>query len=271
MVLIVCNVLGLGWIGRFGEDAAIYDCADEITEFRQARMRRKAVVERERELLGKVDAVVTTSQSLFDTKSPYAKKARLIRNAAEIGHFRKAAEITRKPDDIAHLEKPIVGFYGYLADWLDWPLIEHVVRTGTQFDWVFIGPTTRNLADLNELDNFHALGKKPYEQLPEYLAHFSCAHIPFDRTPLTLHVNPVKLYEYLAGGVPVVATPLPELKPFEDIISITDDPNEYLEAVRRSIDEDSDEKHERRMGRVGNETWESRVDDYMELIVELLK
>jgi glycosyltransferase involved in cell wall biosynthesis len=271
VVLVVCNVLGLGWVGRLGEDVAIYDCADEITEFRQARMRRHAVVAMEKELLGKVDAVVTTSQSLYDSKSPYAKHARLIRNAADIEHFRNASEITQKPDDIAHLQKPIVGFYGYLADWLDWPLIDHVVREGTEFDWVFIGPTTRNLSDLKELPNFHALGKKPYAVLPEYLAHFACAHIPFDRTPLTVHVNPVKLYEYLAAGVPVVATGLPELKQYADVISITDDPGEYLNAVRQATREDSPELHKARTERVANETWDSRVEDYTELILQLLR
>jgi glycosyltransferase involved in cell wall biosynthesis len=269
-VLIICNVLGLDWIGRFGEDIAIYDCADEITEFRQARMRQHAVVAMERELLGKVDAVVTTSQSLYDSKSPHARHARLIRNAAEIEHFRKASETRRKPADIKQLKKPIVGFYGYLADWLDWPLIEQVVREGAEFDWVFIGPTTRNLADLNVLENFHAPGKKPYDVLPDYLEHFACAHIPFDRTPLTVHVNPVKLYEYLAAGVPVVATGLPELKPYADIISITDDPKEYLDAVRRAINEDSPAKHAERADRVAKETWDSRVDDYVQLVLELL-
>jgi len=270
VVLIVCNVLGLGWIGRFGEDVAIYDCADEITEFRQARMRRHAVVAMERELLGKVDAVVTTSQSLYDSKSPHVRHARLIRNAGEIEHFRKASETRHKPEDISQLKKPIVGFYGYLADWLDWSLIEHVVREGAEFDWVFIGPTTRNLSELNALPNFHALGKKRYDVLPDYLAHFACAHIPFDRTPLTVHVNPVKLYEYLAAGVPVVATGLPELKPYSDIISITDDPREYLEAVRREIDKDTPEKDAVRAERVKKETWDSRVDDYIQLVLELL-
>lgn len=270
VVLIVCNVLGAGWLGTFGEDAVIYDCADEISEFRQARIKREAVVAQERRLLGRVDAVVTTSQSLHDSKTPYAKRTELIRNAAEIEHFNPAMEPKQKPKDIAHLDKPIVGFYGYLADWLDWPLIESVVKEGAEFDWVFIGPTVRNLSSLEAIPNFHTLGRKPYDELPDYLGHFACAHIPFDRTPLTMNVNPVKLYEYLAGGVPVVATSLPELEAFRDVCSITDDPVEYLELVRRAVAEDSPEKRVMRIARVADETWDSRVQDYCRLINELI-
>jgi glycosyltransferase involved in cell wall biosynthesis len=274
VVLIVCNVLGLGWLGKFGEDIAIYDCADEISEFRQAKINREAVLKQERELIGRVDALVTTSQTLYEAKSKFLRlsgRARLIRNAAEIEHFRKAFELKgSRPEDIRNLEKPIVGFYGFLADWLDWPLIEKVVKEGKEFDWVFIGPTTRNLSELEKLPNSHFLGKKSYGSLPEYLANFACAHIPFDRTPLTVHVNPVKVYEYLAGGVPVVATHLPELEAFSDVCALTNDPDEYLEAVREAVKSDSPERRQARFERVKRETWDARVGEYCKLINDLL-
>lgn len=273
VVLIVCNVLGLGWLGKFNEDATIYDCADEISEFRQAKINREAVLKLERELIGRVDAIVTTSQSLYDSKSKYLTdrgKAKLIRNAAEIEHFRKAFENSgSRPDDIGHLEKPVIGFYGFLADWLDWPLIEKVVKAGQEFDWVFIGPATRNLASLESLPNCHILGKKPYSELPAYLANFACAHIPFDRTPLTIHVNPVKVYEYLAAGVPVVATRLPELEEFRDVIAITNDPEEYLDEIRKAVGDDNPVNREKRFERVKEETWDVRVEDYCGLINEI--
>jgi len=270
MVLIACNVLGAGWVGRLREDVLIYDCADEISEFRQARMRKEAVLAQERELMKKADAVVMTSKSLYDSKSEYSRKTVLIRNAAEIVHFRASGSSGKIPKDIAHLKKPIVGFYGYLADWLDWPLIEYVVREGSEFDWVFIGPTTRELSTLKKLPNFYYLGKKPYEILPDYLGRFACAHIPFDRTPLTVNVNPVKLYEYLASGVPVVATPLPELEEFRDVCALAENPERYLSAVRHSIENDDSEKRKKRMDKVENETWDARVRDYCNLVIELL-
>ena len=270
VVLIVCNVLGLGWLGRLGEDVAIYDCADEISQFRQARVSPGAVRAQERALLKRVDAVVTTSQGLYDAKSAYARRAVLIRNAAEIEHFARAHTPTARPPDIANLKKPIVGFYGFLADWLDWPLIKMVVREGKEFDWVFIGPATRSLRSLEKLPNFHALGRKPYEELPAYLAHFSCAHIPFARTKLTKYVNPVKLYEYLAAGVPVVATPLPELQAFEDVCALAETADDYLEAVRHEVFSYSAERRAERLARVAGETWDARVGEYCGLIRELV-
>jgi hypothetical protein len=107
--------------------------------------------------------------------------------------------------------------------------------------------------------------------LPDYLARFACAHIPFDRTPLTVHVNPVKLYEYLAGGVPVVATPLPELEVFKDVCTITGDPDEYLDAIRKQVAEDTPGKRLVRSAKVKDETWDSRAGDYAGLITELLQ
>jgi glycosyltransferase involved in cell wall biosynthesis len=269
-VLIVCNVLGLGWLGKLGEDVSIYDCADEISEFRQARLRREAVQAQERELARRVDAVVTTSQPLFDSKAPLASRCELIRNAADVAHFNKALKAGPRPSDIALLSKPIVGFYGFLADWLDWSLIKAVVEEGSEFDWVFIGPTTRDLPDLKKLANFHALGRKPYDELPAYLSHFACAHMPFDRTPLTVNVNPVKVYEYLAGGAPVVATPLPELEAFRDVLEVAATPGEYLSAIRRSIQTNTPEKRLARAKRVETETWDDRVERYCRLISELL-
>ncbi|MFH1676712.1 MAG: hypothetical protein ABIC40_06770 [bacterium] len=270
VVLIACNVLGLGWVGRLKEDFVIYDCADEISEFRQAGLNRKAVLAQEKKLIEKADAVVVTSQMLFESKSKIASRAVIIRNAAEIEHFNRALKSIERPKDIAYLKKPIVGFTGYLADWLDWPLIEAVVREGTEFDWVFIGPTTHNLSGLQALPNFHYLKKKPYEILPDYLANFSCAHIPFARTKLTLNVNPVKLYEYLASGLPVVATPIPEIEAFGDIVALADNPRDYLNAVRMSVGEDSHEKRCARAERAAGESWDARLDDYISLINELI-
>jgi glycosyltransferase involved in cell wall biosynthesis len=269
VVLIVCNVLGLGWLGKLGEDIVIYDCADEISEFRQARLKREAVRAQERELMRRVDAVVTTSQRLYDAKAGYAGKIKLIRNAADVHHFNRALSPGPRPPDIAHLKKPIVGFYGFLADWLDWPLIERIVTQGRDFDWVFIGPSTRDLSGLTKLENFHSLGRKPYAELPAYLAHFACAHIPFDRTPLTVNVNPVKLYEYLAGGVPVVATPLPELEAFRDVCRLAENPDEYLRLIREEIVSDSFPKRQARAARVASETWENRLGQYLDLIAEI--
>jgi len=270
-VLIVCNVLGLGWLGKLKEDVVIYDCADEISHFKQARLMPKAVQAQERELMKRADAVVTTSKLLYDSKIHYARKIELIRNGAEVKHFNRALHPCEKPKDVAHLTKPIVGFYGYLADWLNWELIKEVVSKGKEFDWVFIGPSIVDMTDFRKLSNFHYLGKKPYSELPNYLAHFACAHIPFAYTPLTMHVNPVKLYEYLAGGAPVVATPLPEYEAFKDVCEVAKTADEYLEAIRRAVSSDSPEKRAERAKRVAHESWEKRIEAYMKLIEELLK
>jgi hypothetical protein len=83
-------------------------------------------------------------------------------------------------------------------------------------------------------------------------------------------VNPVKLYEYLAAGVPVVATPLPEMEVYGDICEIAETPQDYLAAIRRAVETDTPEKRQAHANRVAGETWDARVEKYLGLIVELL-
>ncbi len=269
-VLIANNVLGLKWLGFFGEKLRIYDCCDEVTGFRIPSLRPDVARRMEKELIEKCDIVICSSQKLFDTKSPMAKRTALIRNAADIGHFRKSLDGNLpKPVEFAGIDKPIVGFWGYLADWLDWEIIEYSIRNAPELHFLLIGPTTKGLTKHIDAPNVTYTGPMPYEVLPQLLTQFKVAILPFAMNDLTEGVNPVKGYEYLAGGCPVVATPLPELKAFGEHIYFADNPADFLAAIRTAIAEDTPEKRRARADYVKGQDWDNRVDEIYSAIEQL--
>ena len=266
-ILIVNNVLGPGWFGFFREKVRIYDCCDEITGFKIPSLKPDVVRRTERKLIEDSDLVICSSEKLFDTKSPMAKRTVLVRNAAEVAHFRRALiETFPKPAAIEGVEKPIVGFWGYLGDWLDWDIIEHCIHNAPDLHFLLIGPATKGLTKRIDAPNVIYTGPMAYELLPQSLAHFSCAILPFARNQYTEAVNPVKVYEYLAGGCPVVATPLPELLQFgKEIYFATDGPS-FLKAIYQAIKEDTTEKRRARADFVAGQDWDARVEEIYKAI-----
>jgi glycosyltransferase involved in cell wall biosynthesis len=269
-ILIINNVLAIKWLGFFKEKLRIYDCCDEITGFYVPSLRPGVVRRVEEQLIKACDLVICSSQKLIETKSPMAKRAALVRNAAEVEHFRKALDWDYpRPEHLEGIEKPIVGFWGYLADWLDWDIIDYIIRNAADLHFVLIGPTTRGLTRFIDVSNVTYTGPLPYEVLPQYLQHFACAILPFAVNEMTESINPVKGYEYLAGGCPVVGTPLPELEAFGEHIYLASDGPSFLEAIHKAIDEDSPAKRLARTEFVGGHDWNARVEEIYHAVKDL--
>jgi glycosyltransferase involved in cell wall biosynthesis len=270
-ILIFNNVIALPWLGFFNEGLRIYDCCDEVTGFFVPSLRPDMVLRQERKLIEACDLLICTSQKLMEAKSPIAKNAALIHNAAEIKHFRKALKGDMpRPDHLAAIEKPIVGFWGYLSEWVAWDIIEYLVSNAPDLHFIFIGPMAKGASKRIKAENVTFTGPLPYDVLPQYLAHFSCAILPFVKNITTESFNPVKGYEYLAGGCPFVSTRLPGLSVFGEHVHPADDGPSFLQAVRRAIKEDSPEKRLARADFVAGQDWDARVEEIYRA-VELLK
>ena len=128
----------------------------------------------------------------------------------------------------------MVGYVGEVADWFDTELILRLARRQPEWSIVLVGPATADARDALAGANVHVLGRRPYSELPRYLAGFDCGLIPFRASPLTAAVSPVKLYEYLAAGKPVVSTPLPTVLPFAREVLVAAD-ERFLEAVDEAV------------------------------------
>ncbi|MGZ7039146.1 MAG: glycosyltransferase, partial [Thermoanaerobaculia bacterium] len=155
--------------------------------------------------------------------------------------------------------RPIIGYYGAIAEWFDADLIGDVARARPDYSFVLIGEAlNRRAVALGALPNVALLGEKPYDLMPSYLADFDVCLIPFRITPLTEATDPVKLYEYFSQGKPVVATPLEELRRHEPLVALASDATAFAAAIDRSLYENDPDLRIRRIEVAGANTWRDR-------------
>ena len=165
----------------------------------------------------------------------------LIRNGVDYEFFSRP----QVNEEMANIAKPTVGYFGALADWFDYDLMFEVAQARPQYSFVLIGGyeteqtrETNHVSRLSGLPNVHFLGHQAYSELPSYLAHFDACIIPFRVNDLTRMFDPVKLYEYLSQGKPVVATDMAELKYCSNLIYIADDSQDFAHKLDLALSED---------------------------------
>jgi glycosyltransferase involved in cell wall biosynthesis len=159
-------------------------------------------------------------------------------------------------------DKPIIGYFGAISDWFDVDLIAYCARIRPKYNFVLIGSTFG--ADTNKieyLENVFLLGERAYQSLPGYLAYFDVCLIPFKLIPLTMATNPVKFYEYLSSGKPVVSVRLPELIEYADCCYLADNAEEFVAQIDEAYQSKDDlELKNMRLELARNNSWDSRVD-----------
>ncbi len=202
-------------------------------------------------------------------------KILISKNAVNIEHFDYSKHSYNMPKDMKKVvgpSNPVVGFYGAIAPWLDYDLIKRVARALPNYDFVFIGPDYHGgLSDLPILPNVHHLGPKGYELLPRYACNFDCAIIPFAEGDIAKSTSPVKLFEYMAMGLPTVCTKdLRECKGY-DWVYIAKDLDDFIKGVKRAVKLKGDIKVRKRLlEQANNNTWRARAED-LKLALEKLR
>jgi glycosyltransferase involved in cell wall biosynthesis len=215
-------------VGTLGERLVIYYCVDEYSQFTGAD--RAAVLDLERRLMEKADLVVVSASRLYESKRGANANTILITHGVDVDHFRAAClESMAIPEDVAMLPGPVIGFYGLIEDWVDLEAIRHMAAARPEWSFLMIGEVKSDTSAARKQPNVHFLGRRPYQSLPGYCKKFDIAVLPFVVNELTLASNPLKLREYLAAGLPVVATPLPEVEKLGELVRMATTPKEFLE------------------------------------------
>jgi glycosyltransferase involved in cell wall biosynthesis len=153
-------------------------------------------------------------------------------------------------------------------------MIVEAARKRPEWSFVLIGREAVELGNINYLNaipNIHRLGKKKFDELPFYCAAFDVALIPMKLNELTVCVNPLKLREYLASGLPVISTPLPEIEPYSDVVEFARTPDELIMAFEKIRDSQSRWNKYNLSKRVVNETWAQKVEEISSLVMSGLK
>lgn len=216
----------------------------------------------------KADLVIVSAEKLLTDKKHFNKNIFIIRHGVDFSHFQKALNSeTKIPDEIKNLPHPIIGFHGLLADWVDFELIKKIAEHFKNGSIVLIGKIAvdaeQKVKILDDVENVHFLGRKSYQELPNYCKGFDVALNPFPISELTLAANPLKVREYLAAGLPVISTDIPEVAILENC-RIGKNHEDFIHQIEEALKNPGPQKAI--SDSVKNESWEARVDQLRDII-----
>lgn len=244
------------WVDK---DLVVFDCIDYPED--QFKHWSRGIDQ----LRQKSDFIFVTSQSLYEFNNEYKDKTYICKNGADFNHFARAKTVyCDKPDDMKNIKGPIVGYFGAIAEWIDWKLLTFLAEKN-KFSIVLLGPLFKlSRLPINHEKIFY-LGEKNYEDLPRYLQNFDACIIPFLENRLTSACNPIKMYEYLSAGKPVITTNLQECK--VETVKSAKDYHEFYLNLMDCLNENYSEDIEKRILFAQDNSWESRVR-YIRSVIE---
>jgi glycosyltransferase involved in cell wall biosynthesis len=253
--------------GKLGESKLIYYCVDEYTAFTGVASGLREI---EEELFRKADLVIVSAEKLFESKKHFNPNTFIIRHGTDWQHFRKSLDKeTKIPAEIVPLPRPIIGFHGLLADWIDYELLRKTAEHFRQGSLVLIGKVTvdaeKKIRVLDGIPNIHFPGRQPYEKLPAFCKAFDVALNPFEINELTLAANPLKVREYLAAGLQVVSTNIPEVRVLKHCL-VGENHADFIEKIEFALR--NPQPREEISDSVRHESWEAKVDELRAIILK---
>ncbi|MFC0442669.1 glycosyltransferase [Aeromonas media] len=240
----------------------VYDCMDYHPGF---STNSDIMHQQEQKLLHDSDLVITTSGRLSDYIAEVRENC-VIRNGAEVAFFSSKTD-----QKLYSTERRVVGYYGAISEWFDMDLVIASAQAYPEWDFLLVGSTFGcDISEAEKISNIHFAGEVPYKDLLGYLNSFDICTIPFKLVELTLCTNPVKVYEYLAAGKPVVATAMPEVVLIDNMVHIGKNKEHYLEQLAIAMAEVGDDSLACHRSEWANQhDWKSRADQLTEEISKI--
>lgn len=243
--------MALAFSSHLTPRVTVYDCMDELSAFHGAPPELIGMEER---LFDRAQVVFTGGASLHEAKREQHRNVHLFPSSIDREHFGKARLPLPDPTDQAGIPHPQIGYYGVLDERLDQELLAEVAKENPGWHFVLVGPIAK--IDPNKLpkaSNIHYLGQKSYKQLPEYLANWDVAMLPFAQNASTKFISPTKTPEYLAAGKPMVSTPIRDVvRPYGELglVEIAGDAAAFGAAIGACLTRK-------------DENWLARVDQFI--------
>jgi glycosyltransferase involved in cell wall biosynthesis len=256
-------------VGHVGEDLTVYDVVDDYAEqVGPDARRRRFVAEADEEAASRSEVVFATTSGLYERHLTRNPDTHLVRNGADYAHF---SHLNGTAPEVHALPGPVVGFAGNLtSEKVDFALLEAVARARPEWSIVLVGPAAEDarseLGLLTKLPNLHLLGFRPYDELPSFVGGFSVGLIPYRTTEYTRNCSPLKVFEYLAAGKPVVASGVPELGGMEPDVVLTDGAEAFVAALGDALAADSPDAVARRRQVAEQNTWDARTERLLDLV-----
>jgi len=260
------------WSDHLEPQAVVFDVMDELSAFKNAPAE---LLQREKQLFGMADLVFTGGPSLFESKRNQHHSVHCFPSSIDVKHFSRALDVKEEPADQASVPKPRVGFFGVIDERTDIELLGRLAELRPDLHFVMIGPVVKiSDEDLPRRENIHYLGGKDYKELPDYIAGWDVAMMPFAINESTKFISPTKTPEYLAAGRPVVSTAITDVvKPYGEagLVFIAETPEAFSAAIDAALRDDASERRRRAAEFLDDMSWDKTYSAMADLIDEAVK
>ncbi len=241
LILWYYTPMALKFSGHLDSALCVYDCMDELSNFKGAPAELKDL---ERDLMARAQLVFTGGMSLYEAKRGRHRGVHAFPSSIDATHFGKARAFTgEQPADQAEIGGPRFGFFGVIDERLDVDLVAALADLRPNWQFAMIGPVVKiDPETLPRRPNLHWLGQKDYQQLPAYLAGWDLGLMPFAINDATRYISPTKTPEFLAAGLPVVSTPVPDVVRTygNGLVDIAATPEGFAAAMEAALDRPRD-------------------------------
>jgi glycosyltransferase involved in cell wall biosynthesis len=258
-------------VGHCDESCVIYDITDDWISSDQAPPMRRLTEKQDATACAIADATIVCSQKLYDMKAPLSSNLHLIPNGVDAEHYAGVldGELERL-ETTQEWKKPVFGYTGTIhPDRVDVDLLVMLAAAIPQATFALVGPNmlpAENLARLARCSNIRFTGAVPYADIPRYMSTFDVCITPHRVTPFTESLNPIKLWEYLAAGKPIVSTDVAGFRDYPQHVAVARNANEFAAALQAGLCEDP-AKGQSRRAEARKHSWSDRVDK-IEAVIE---
>ncbi len=294
------------FLKRFEYDLLIYDVVDEYTAFPEYINRKRVnpsiiswiqwfddelkirlnqkglqgkdwVLNQEKWLSDNANLMFASAPGLVEKFNKWRKEVYYLPNAAAVDKFNIPSKTLEEPEDLKSIPHPRIGFTGAIDTYkTDLDLVEKCAKTYPNYHFIMIGPEKvadpdLDLSALKSMDNVHFLGMKPWEETPKYFNHFDAYFIPYHLEGYGSGGFPVKYFEALSAGLPTIVTYLPAYKGFDPDGYVSNTAVEFIDNIKKGLDEDSQEKRQSRIDLAKQNSWDGKVDKQLALINEYFR
>ena len=251
----------MDYLGLVEDKGYIYENYDDYPEFNTPFLTRAKIKEFDSCLAKNASMVFTTALKLYKEKLLINSKTYYFPNAVNLEVFSRALNHNRQPQDLRDVPRPIVGFVGNVhKDFVDLQLLKHITSANPGVSFVFIGKLKKisKSEEIFIMPNVYYLGHKIYEDIPYYIKCFDVGIIPFKLNKITRSLNPLKFFEYIAAGCPVVATEIPELQKYSNLIAIARNSKEFSISLMNILSSDVQDLKKRLLKEANKHSWDNR-------------
>jgi glycosyltransferase involved in cell wall biosynthesis len=253
----------------------LYHVVDEYSAYEgQTEMIRNLIREQEQKMLAQADAVIVVSEELYRAKSQLNSHTYLVPNAVNFEAYTAALADPALPKDLETIRPPRLGYIGLISERLNLDMLHELAQDNPQWSLVLLGEErvphqAETWEALRALPNVHYLGAVSVARVPAYVKGFHVGLMPYARDRQAESISPLKLYDYMAAGIPIASEDIPAVREFASFVHVAQ-PGEFDRAVRHALADSAPSRRETRRNAAAQHTWHTRVEELSTIIEGLL-